>query len=226
MKKFQSLIVIVIFGTATMLIYNGCKKEKPAPAETCYDGIQNQNETGVDCGGKCDPCPSLLCDGNGTTSYMPLTLNNVWTYKLPGGVSWDRTITADSMVTFGSNTYFRLEAYEQSSGYAYTYFRTDGAGNVYEYKVSEGAEYMAVPASPTNGQVCATYSGTYTVASLKVVVANVQVGTSACTYNGCVQMGEYDGSGILQGSFYYKKGLGLVRISYVTFTDLKAVTLN
>jgi hypothetical protein len=27
------------------------------PCPTCYDGIQNQNETGIDCGGPCDPCP-------------------------------------------------------------------------------------------------------------------------------------------------------------------------
>lgn len=31
------------------------------PEETCYDGIQNQNETGIDCGGSCKPCPSV-CD--------------------------------------------------------------------------------------------------------------------------------------------------------------------
>jgi len=26
--------------------------------ESCFDGIQNQNETGIDCGGSCQPCPS------------------------------------------------------------------------------------------------------------------------------------------------------------------------
>ena len=28
------------------------------PSETCSDGIQNQDETGIDCGGTCDACPS------------------------------------------------------------------------------------------------------------------------------------------------------------------------
>lgn len=28
----------------------------PPPIETCYDGIQNQDETGVDCGGVCQAC--------------------------------------------------------------------------------------------------------------------------------------------------------------------------
>jgi len=30
--------------------------DTPEPTETCTDGIQNQTETGVDCGGTCDPC--------------------------------------------------------------------------------------------------------------------------------------------------------------------------
>ena len=28
------------------------------PCETCYDGIKNQGEEGIDCGGPCPPCPS------------------------------------------------------------------------------------------------------------------------------------------------------------------------
>ncbi|MDQ3193108.1 MAG: CUB domain-containing protein [Bacteroidota bacterium] len=30
------------------------------PAATCTDGIQNQGETGIDCGGPCPACPPLL----------------------------------------------------------------------------------------------------------------------------------------------------------------------
>ncbi|MDF1561496.1 MAG: hypothetical protein P1V51_00550 [Deltaproteobacteria bacterium] len=32
------------------------------PPETCGDGIQNQDETGVDCGGVCPPCGTETCD--------------------------------------------------------------------------------------------------------------------------------------------------------------------
>ena len=28
----------------------------PKPTATCYDGIQNQGEEGIDCGGPCAPC--------------------------------------------------------------------------------------------------------------------------------------------------------------------------
>ena len=32
-----------------------------APCPTCTDGIQNQNETGIDCGGACAPCSTSTC---------------------------------------------------------------------------------------------------------------------------------------------------------------------
>ncbi|CAM1347862.1 M43 family zinc metalloprotease [Tenacibaculum ascidiaceicola] len=32
---------------------------------TCSDGIQNGDETGVDCGGSCEPCAVIYCDSNG-----------------------------------------------------------------------------------------------------------------------------------------------------------------
>lgn len=37
-----------------------CGGSCPNPCPTCDDGIQNQGETGVDCGGPCAPCPT--CD--------------------------------------------------------------------------------------------------------------------------------------------------------------------
>ncbi len=41
----------------------------PCPAPTCSDGIQNQGETGIDCGGPCPPCSSNhnIGTGNFTT---------------------------------------------------------------------------------------------------------------------------------------------------------------
>ncbi len=38
-----------------------CFGSTPPPAETCSDGIQNQGETGVDCGGPCAPCNTGGC---------------------------------------------------------------------------------------------------------------------------------------------------------------------
>ena len=41
----------------------------PPPAETCDDGIQNQDESGVDCGGVCAACVVLGCIDSNATNY-------------------------------------------------------------------------------------------------------------------------------------------------------------
>lgn len=51
MKKIIYLLVLVLGVTFT-----SCKKETSDPDPTCTDGIQNGDETGVDCGGSCNVC--------------------------------------------------------------------------------------------------------------------------------------------------------------------------
>ncbi|MEL6862882.1 MAG: zinc-dependent metalloprotease [Bacteroidota bacterium] len=58
------------------------------PCPTCTDGVQNGNETGVDCGGiDCPPCP---CNGNGVT--LTIVLDNYpeeTTWEIvSGGTVW------------------------------------------------------------------------------------------------------------------------------------------
>lgn len=54
MKKILLLFsLVLLFGSSchkTVIII------EEYACETCYDGIQNQNETGIDCGGVCFPC--------------------------------------------------------------------------------------------------------------------------------------------------------------------------
>ncbi|WP_108807637.1 M43 family zinc metalloprotease [Aquimarina spinulae] len=46
-------------------IVNVTTSSEPSP--TCTDGIQNGDETGIDCGGSCEPCnPSSYCSSNGS----------------------------------------------------------------------------------------------------------------------------------------------------------------
>ncbi|WP_109097026.1 M43 family zinc metalloprotease [Aquimarina sp. AU58] len=46
-------------------IVNVTTSSEPSP--TCTDGIQNGDETGIDCGGSCKPCnPSSYCSSNGS----------------------------------------------------------------------------------------------------------------------------------------------------------------
>lgn len=52
-KKFiYGLFYLSLLGFGVLLVIRSATK---APA-TCFDNIQNQNETGIDCGGSCTPC--------------------------------------------------------------------------------------------------------------------------------------------------------------------------
>ena len=63
------VIIVVITGGIYLLVHH--------ENATCYDGIQNQSETGIDCGGPCGPCPipkeklEIL-----SQNFIPTTENN------------------------------------------------------------------------------------------------------------------------------------------------------
>ena len=47
---------VILFIGICLLAFLGCDQTEPDPDHTCTDGIMNGNETGVDCGGDCQPC--------------------------------------------------------------------------------------------------------------------------------------------------------------------------
>lgn len=58
MRYFLTLLICLCFSSAwafnPLILLSG----SPPAAPTCSDGIQNGDETGVDCGGSCPACPS------------------------------------------------------------------------------------------------------------------------------------------------------------------------
>ena len=64
------LILVVVIGGIWLLV-------KP-PKATCFDGIQNQGETGIDCGGPCGLCPEDIRKSLEILSedFIPTTDNN------------------------------------------------------------------------------------------------------------------------------------------------------
>lgn len=74
---------------ASLLASSGCGTANPA---TCDDGIQNGDETGVDCGGS--SCPPCSC--NGTDVTVSITLDNY-----PEETSWTITNSGGSVVASG-----------------------------------------------------------------------------------------------------------------------------
>jgi hypothetical protein len=49
------------FGTTSARVFyvDNITAITVAPTETCSDGVQNQDETGIDCGGTCNACPEI-----------------------------------------------------------------------------------------------------------------------------------------------------------------------
>jgi hypothetical protein len=214
---------LLLFAGSITLGYYGCKKKA---TETCTDGIQNQGETGVDCGGPCTACAtaSALCSGiSSANSYFPLTSNDTWTYNNIGpGSGFDRSVSITGTQAYGVYTYYVVHSDEEGITSFDNYLRYS-AGTVYEYDTQMSAEYTYLPASPVAGQTLHTYSGG---SYWKVISTNASVTTAACTYTGCLQMGHYNADNSLSSTHYFKKNVGEVKESTFSSIELTAVSLH
>jgi hypothetical protein len=64
--KYKTSIPLLLLFLFSILVIT-CKKEDTSKS-TCVDGIQNQGETGVDCGGPCPACNSTVTTATVVTS--------------------------------------------------------------------------------------------------------------------------------------------------------------
>ncbi len=85
MKKTNLILSIVILTVLTFTI-TSCSDDDETKA-TCFDGIQNGSETGIDCGGVCEPCKSEFEKIGIITTNETWTSNNI--YILSGKVIVD-----------------------------------------------------------------------------------------------------------------------------------------
>jgi hypothetical protein len=67
-----------------------------APCPTCTDGIQNQGETGIDCGGPCSPCPPPPPPSGGETILLAAYFETGWDTWVDGGVDASRVNSTNS----------------------------------------------------------------------------------------------------------------------------------
>ena len=65
------------------------------PCATCDDGIQNGDETGVDCGGSCDPCTGIVEKSGLITSDETWTNNNIYVLNQKVVVDEGATLTIE-----------------------------------------------------------------------------------------------------------------------------------
>ncbi len=87
------------------------------PKPTCNDGLQNQNETFVDCGGPCAPCPDL-CDnftftdpGGASSPAGPIAYN----YQICGTTAVDKVIVDFTSINMTPSNNGILKVYEGTS---------------------------------------------------------------------------------------------------------------
>ncbi len=128
---------------------------------TCNDGIQNGDETGVDCGGSsCAPCSC-----NGTEVTVSITLDNY-----PEETSWSITNAGGAVVASGG-TYGSQPDGSTVSG---TYCLADGC---YDFTINDAYG---------DGICCAYGNGSYTVSGGGNTLASGGSFTTSQTTNFCV----------------------------------------
>jgi hypothetical protein len=209
---------ILSFGAITLLCISlfcsSCKKKDAIIEQTCSDGIQNQDETGVDCGGPCTPCKQSICEGNGSNSYLPLAVDNSWAYFMDNTATTDYTtiqaITGTTVLS-NSKTYYVMDY-----GSKQDYFRLATNGDIYAWKTNSfndlGAdESLFLPANPVVGTM---WHDPYFLPDSMVVKATdaVLICANGCSYTGLLKVDTYN-YGNYYETLYFKKGFGKVQQS-------------
>ncbi|MFA6924157.1 MAG: hypothetical protein WC223_07860 [Bacteroidales bacterium] len=230
MKKIFTLMALAALGTA--LVFHSCKKDDKnnnsnsnnnnTTQATCSDGIQNQGETDVDCGGPCASCDEkYLCTGKGSNSYFPLKEGNywIWTSSMYGIIK--HLIT--EKVMDGVTPYYHCEEYVQNIQMSDWYYRVDPNGDVY-YSTNpntSGSYSLKVPGSPYINQKWK--SGTD---SMRVTSLNASYNTTKCNYTGLLEISVKYAGDVANNYYeiiYYKKGIGSI---YNGDANLTGVNLN
>jgi len=145
---------------ASILNSGGCGTA--GPGATCNDGIQNQGETGVDCGGPCAPCSSS-CSNNEVV--VTINLDNY-----PEETSW--SITNSSGGTVASGGTYGSEP--------------DGSTVTITECLVDGCYNFIINDTYGDGICCSYGSGSYTVTSGGSTLASGGSFNSSETTNFCL----------------------------------------
>jgi hypothetical protein len=149
------------------------------------------------------------------SSYIPLTIGNMWIYKTP-----DMSLTEGikqiitGTITKKGKTYFLLVNSKEDS----VFLRKDDKGNIVKYV--NGAETIIVPANPVVGR---SWISGDSIDSLVVVKNDAVVNA----YSSLLEILTYQREDQqLVSKDFYKKGVGLIRNISLTKSDSTTTTLN
>ena len=133
-----------------------------AACPTCDDGVQNGDETGVDCGGSCNACP-INCNDN--LIMVSITLDNY-----PEETSWELT-NASGVVVASGGTYGS---------------QADGSTIEVPLCLIDGCYDFTINDAYGDGICCSYGNGSYSVTSNGAIIANGGSFTSSETTNICL----------------------------------------
>ncbi|MBK9425397.1 MAG: hypothetical protein IPN54_14910 [Bacteroidetes bacterium] len=109
MKNLLKFLSLLLIASTLSLFVISCGDDDdepsptPTPTATCSDGIQNQGETGIDCGGPCAACPTATCsdgiqnqgetgiDCGGPCAPCPTVGDTSYTAKVDG-IVWEADV--------------------------------------------------------------------------------------------------------------------------------------
>lgn len=158
MKLFKFLGLIVLSASLTL---TSCDKDEESG--TCIDGIQNQGETGIDCGGPCEAC--LIGAHGKWKSYPVAPILATFTDSIIAEFHTNSTYTVqqwkDGVKVDLSGTYTQTESnngeiwniqLNQSSPSTLTaqgIFEVSADGNTMKYEVAQTDPAVAGVTAPT-----------------------------------------------------------------------------
>lgn len=131
MKNLKFFLLLFAL-TGTVATWQSCKNddENPTPEATCTDGIQNGEETGVDCGGPDCPACEVGIQGkwqSSGTNVAPLLVNLFGTDSIYAEFKTDLTYLVEQYDTSGTKLTL-VGTYTQ---------KESGVGNIWEIEVNQ-----------------------------------------------------------------------------------------
>lgn len=171
-----------------------CKEE-----ETCTDGIQNQGETGVDCGGPCAACPTCS-DGVQNGNETGIDCGGPDCPECREGVQgkWKSYPVAPILAAYADsiiatfNTNFTYEVAQWKSGAKITLTGTytqakSGVGNIYTITVNQTSPTVITAEGifeVTENNSKLTYEIIQTTPAIGAAPPTAAAGFGSSTYNG------------------------------------------
>jgi chitodextrinase len=168
--SYSTIIIITDTGSTVQGVYliDDISAPEVAP-ETCSDGIMNQDETGIDCGGVCTACdvtaPTPFTATAGTIGAFSVELLLNATDESGGDITYDISYnagvnTAQATGASGVEESFTVSGLTAETAYSFEVTASDSSGNTNVTTITVMATTTVDPSNDCAGQT-ADYAYTF-----------------------------------------------------------------